>query len=198
MRPVFPAPAAPCERAGHRCGGRHPSRPRRGGGVAARAAIIAPRPSCSSSSDSRPGPFDRPSPDLAWLCHPVLTGLPAQQRDALITALMTPHDQQRETSLDKRRGHRPRRRPPARPHPGRPPPGHHPAPAPCPAPDRHRRLVRRPAGDGQQAHPRHPRAPGPGRVHHPAWPAPARQPGRPIHTAAAEGILAPAEIKTAC
>jgi hypothetical protein len=48
MRPVFPAPAAPCERAGHRCGGRHPSRPRRGGGVAARAAIIAPRPWCGS------------------------------------------------------------------------------------------------------------------------------------------------------
>jgi hypothetical protein len=132
---------------------------------------------CSSSSNSRPGPFDRPSPDLAWRCHPVLTGLPTQQRYALIAALMTPHDQQRETSLDKRRGDRPRRRPPARPHPGRPPPGHHPAPAPCPAPDRHCRLVRRPAGDGQQAHPRHPPAswtrPGtpssPARTGSPAW-----------------------------
>jgi len=57
---------------------------------------------------SSPTPFDRPSPDLAWLCHPVLTGLPAQQRGALIAALMTPYDQQREMSLDKRRGHRPR------------------------------------------------------------------------------------------
>ncbi len=38
----------------------------------------------------------------------MLTGLPAQQRDALIAARMTPHDQQREMSLDKRRGHRPR------------------------------------------------------------------------------------------
>ena len=38
----------------------------------------------------------------------MLTGLPPQQRDALIAALMTPHDQQREMSLDKRRGHRPR------------------------------------------------------------------------------------------
>jgi Rhodopirellula transposase DDE domain len=55
-----------------------------------------------------PDPFDRPSPDLAWLCHPALTGLPDQQWDALITALMTLHDQQRETSLDKRRGHRSR------------------------------------------------------------------------------------------
>jgi len=55
-----------------------------------------------------PGPFDQPSPDLAWLCHPPLTGLPAQDWDALIGTLMTLHDQQRETSLDTRRGHRPR------------------------------------------------------------------------------------------
>ena len=55
-----------------------------------------------------PDPSGRPSPDLAWLCHPALTGLPPQQWDALIAALMTPHDQQRETSPDKRRGHRPR------------------------------------------------------------------------------------------
>ena len=55
-----------------------------------------------------PDPSDRPSPDLAWLCHPALTGLPPQQWDALIAALMTLHDQQRETSLDQRRGHRPR------------------------------------------------------------------------------------------
>jgi Helix-turn-helix of DDE superfamily endonuclease len=55
-----------------------------------------------------PGPFDRPSPDLAWLCHPALTGLPAQDWDALIGTLLTLHDQQRETSLDQRRGHRPR------------------------------------------------------------------------------------------
>jgi Rhodopirellula transposase DDE domain len=55
-----------------------------------------------------PDPFDQPSPDLAWLCHPALTGSPARQWDALITGLMTLHDQQREASLDKRRGHRPR------------------------------------------------------------------------------------------
>jgi Rhodopirellula transposase DDE domain len=55
-----------------------------------------------------PDPFDQPSPDLAWLRHPALTGLPAQDWDALIAALMALHDQQREMRLDKRRGHRPR------------------------------------------------------------------------------------------
>jgi hypothetical protein len=55
-----------------------------------------------------PSPFDRPSPGLAWLAHPALTGLPAQQWDTLIATLMTLHDQQRETRLDKSRGHRPR------------------------------------------------------------------------------------------
>jgi hypothetical protein len=55
-----------------------------------------------------PDPFDQPRPDLAWLRHPALTGLPAQDWDALIAALMTLHDQQREMRLDKRRGHRPR------------------------------------------------------------------------------------------
>jgi transposase len=55
-----------------------------------------------------PDPFDQPSPDLAWLCHPALTGLAAAEWDALTATLMTLHDQQREDSLDKRRGHRPR------------------------------------------------------------------------------------------
>jgi transposase len=55
-----------------------------------------------------PDPFDQPSPDLAWLHHPALTGLAAPQWDALITTLITLHPRQRETSLDKRRGHRPR------------------------------------------------------------------------------------------
>jgi|tagenome__1003787_1003787.scaffolds.fasta_scaffold20940673_2 transposase len=55
-----------------------------------------------------PDPFDQPSPDLAWLCHPALTGIPAAEWDALIATLMTLHDQHREGSLDKRRGNRPR------------------------------------------------------------------------------------------
>jgi len=55
-----------------------------------------------------PDSFDQPSPDLAWLAHPALTGLSAGGWDALIAVLMTLHDQQREVGLDKRRGHRPR------------------------------------------------------------------------------------------
>ena len=66
------------------------------------------RPEACDQVNTAPDPFDQPSPDLAWLCHPELTGLPAPERDALITTLMTLHDQQREASLDKRRGHRPR------------------------------------------------------------------------------------------
>ncbi|HUK69759.1 MAG TPA: ISAzo13 family transposase [Streptosporangiaceae bacterium] len=66
------------------------------------------RPEAYEHVSTVPDPFDQPSPDLAWLCHPALTGLPAQQWDALIAALMTLHNQQRETSLDTRRGHRPR------------------------------------------------------------------------------------------
>ena len=65
-----------------------------------------------------PDPFDQPSPDLAWLRDPALTGMPAREWDALISDLMTLHDQQREAGLDKRRGHRPRL---AAPGPGRRP-----------------------------------------------------------------------------
>jgi hypothetical protein len=66
------------------------------------------RPEDYDPAAGAPGPCDQPSPDLAWLAHPALTGLPTQRWDALIAALLTLHDQQRETSLDKRRGHRPR------------------------------------------------------------------------------------------
>jgi Rhodopirellula transposase DDE domain len=66
------------------------------------------RPEPYDQISSAPDPFDQPSPDLAWLHHPALTGLPAQHWDALITTLVTLHDQQREASLDERRGHRPR------------------------------------------------------------------------------------------
>src|SRR3954447_4627894 len=58
---------------------------------------------------SAPDPFDQPRPDLAWLCHPTLTGLPTPEWDALITTITTLHDQQRQAELDKRRGHRPRK-----------------------------------------------------------------------------------------
>jgi hypothetical protein len=66
------------------------------------------RPEAYDRASGAPGPFDQPSPGLAWLCHPVLTGLPASEWDTLVATLITLHDQQRETSLDKRRGHRPR------------------------------------------------------------------------------------------
>jgi transposase len=66
------------------------------------------RPEAYEQVRTDPDPFDRPSPDLAWLCHPALTGLAEPEWDTLIATLMPLHDQQRETSLDKRRGHRPR------------------------------------------------------------------------------------------
>jgi len=66
------------------------------------------RPEDYDPAAGAPDPFDQPSPDLAWLVHPALTGLPAGEWDALTATLMTLHDQQRETSLDQRRGHRPR------------------------------------------------------------------------------------------
>jgi len=66
------------------------------------------RPEAYEHINTTPDPFDQPSPDLAWLRHPALTGLPTPQWDTLITTLLTLHDQQREASLDKRRGHRPR------------------------------------------------------------------------------------------
>ncbi len=66
------------------------------------------RPEDYDQAAGAPDPSGQPSPDLAWLCHPALTGLSAQEWDALITTLMTLHDQRREADLDKRRGHRPR------------------------------------------------------------------------------------------
>ena len=51
-----------------------------------------------------PDPFDQPSPDLAWLCHPTLTGLPTRQWNTLIGTLLTLHDQQREANLYSQRG----------------------------------------------------------------------------------------------
>jgi hypothetical protein len=55
-----------------------------------------------------PDPFDQPSPDLAWLCHPTVTGLPTEAWDTLIASPLTLHDTQREAGLARRRGHHPR------------------------------------------------------------------------------------------
>jgi hypothetical protein len=76
------------------------------------------RPEAYDQDAGVPGPFDQPSPERAWLCHPALTGLPPREWDALVAALMSPHSQQREAKLDKRRGQRPRL---AAPGPGRRP-----------------------------------------------------------------------------
>lgn len=106
--------------------------------------------------------FDQPSPDLAL--PPGADRLQASQWDALTAALMALHDQQRETSLDKRRGHRPRL---AAPGTGRRPvltladrllaaTLHQRLALP---PGRHRRPVQRPARDDQQAPARHTLAP---------------------------------------
>jgi hypothetical protein len=54
----------------------------------------------------RTGP--RPSPDLAWLAHPAITGLAPEAWAELIDRLLVLHHGQRETKLDKRRGQRPR------------------------------------------------------------------------------------------
>jgi hypothetical protein len=62
---------------------------------AAPTPLPAPRP---------PGP---PRPDLAWLAHPALTGMPATHLDALTAALTTPSGQLREARLNRRRGYRP-------------------------------------------------------------------------------------------
>jgi transposase len=66
------------------------------------------QPRAYDPASGAPDPFDQPSPGLAWLRHPALTGLPAGEWDILIATLMTLHDQQREADLDTRRGHRPR------------------------------------------------------------------------------------------
>lgn len=66
------------------------------------------RPEVYAQVSDAPDPFDQPSPDLTWLCHPALTGMPIQEWDALITTLTALHEDQREAHLDQRRGHRPR------------------------------------------------------------------------------------------
>jgi len=50
----------------------------------------------------------RPRPDLAWLAHPAITGMPGPALDALTAALTGPAAALREAALDRRRGYRPR------------------------------------------------------------------------------------------
>jgi len=55
-----------------------------------------------------PRPPARPRPDLAWLAHPAITGMPGPAPDALTAALTGPAAALREAALDRRRGYRPR------------------------------------------------------------------------------------------
>src|SRR5512135_453954 len=71
---------------------------------------LPPHPYTVPTADA-PLPFDEPTPQLAWLCHPALTGLSPQDWDALLARLTTLHDDQRESDLDHRRDHRPRIKP---------------------------------------------------------------------------------------
>jgi hypothetical protein len=66
-----------------------------------------------------PGPTAEPPPkasprrpDLAWLCHPAITGMPGPAFDALTAALTEPAAQLREARLNRRRGDRPRQHAP--------------------------------------------------------------------------------------
>jgi hypothetical protein len=49
-------------------------------------------------------PFDQPSEELAWLCHPAVTGMASGEWAALIRALGALHEDQREADTRRRRG----------------------------------------------------------------------------------------------
>jgi Rhodopirellula transposase DDE domain len=73
---------------------------------------LLPAPPCAP-----PPPAPAPDrPDLAWLAHPAITGMPARDLDALTAALEQPAAALREAALHRRRGYRPRQLP------GGPPP----------------------------------------------------------------------------
>jgi len=65
-------------------------------------------PAPASPAAPPPRPAARPAPDLAWLTHPAITGLPGPAFDALTAALAGPAAALREAALDRRRGYRPR------------------------------------------------------------------------------------------
>jgi hypothetical protein len=74
----------------------------------------AAAPALAAPAAARP-PAARP--DLAWLARPAITGLTGPALDALTAALAAPAAALREAARDRRRGHRPRRKPGG---PGRP------------------------------------------------------------------------------
>ena len=69
---------------------------------------LHPAPPAAAPASPAPRPAARPAPDLGWLAHPAITGLPGPALDALTAALAAPAAALREARLDRRRGHRPR------------------------------------------------------------------------------------------
>ena len=69
------------------------------------------RPQPHHTPAAAPAPPAPAPPDLAWLTHPAITGLPARDLDALTAALTGPARQLREAALNRRRGYRPRQLP---------------------------------------------------------------------------------------
>jgi len=61
-----------------------------------------------ASAAAPPQPAPPPRPDLAWLTHPAITGLPGPALDTLTAALTGPAAALRQATRDRRRGYRPR------------------------------------------------------------------------------------------
>jgi hypothetical protein len=70
-----------------------------------------------TAAAASPPRASQPTPGLAWLARPAITGMPGPALDALTAALAGPAAQLREAALNRRRGYRPRRQAP-RPRPG--------------------------------------------------------------------------------
>jgi transposase len=68
-------------------------------------------PQAHHTRAAAPAPPAPAPPDLAWLTHPAITGLPARALDALTATLTGPAGQLREAALNRRRGDRPRQLP---------------------------------------------------------------------------------------
>ena len=69
---------------------------------------LHPQAAAQAGPAAAPQPAaSRPRPDLAWLAHPAITGMPGPALDALTAALTTPAAQLRQARLNRRRGDRP-------------------------------------------------------------------------------------------
>ena len=73
---------------------------------------LHPAPASTAPAPAPQPAASTPRPDLAWLAHPAITGMPGPAFDALTAALTGPAAALREAALDRRRGYRPRQLPP--------------------------------------------------------------------------------------